>query len=92
MDRLEAIAARMRVEEDEFLLAVRQIVRIVDVEHNAARHVRKASAEHIDHPDRHARKRAPGRRVFQTRQCWLGHEIGGIAPAFVEICSAGITG
>ena len=35
MHGLEAVAARMGVEENEFLLAMRQIVRVVDVQHDA---------------------------------------------------------
>jgi hypothetical protein len=66
VDRLEAVAARMGIEEDEFLLAMRRIVRVVDIQHDAARHGREAVAEQIDHPERHACKSSPGRRVFQT--------------------------
>src|SRR5271165_1672458 len=73
--RLEAVAARMTIEEDEFLLAMRWIVRVVDVKHDAAGHAREAVAEQIDHPEPHACKNSPGRRVFKTRQCRLGHEV-----------------
>ena len=75
MHRLEAVAARMGIEEDEFLLAVRRIVRVVDVEHDAAGHAGETGAEQVDHPERHACKSSPGRRVFKTRQCRLGHEV-----------------
>ena len=34
MDRLEAVATRMRVEQRELLAAVHEIVRVVDVEHD----------------------------------------------------------
>ena len=51
VDRLEAVAARMRVEEDEFLLAMRRVVRVVDIEHDAARHAGEAVAEQVDHAE-----------------------------------------
>ena len=75
MHGLEAVAARMGVEENEFLLAVRRIVRVIDIEHDAARHTGETGAEQVNHSKRHACKSAPGRRVFKTRQCWLGHEV-----------------
>jgi hypothetical protein len=67
MDRLEAITARMSVEQDEVLLTVGGVVRVVDVQHDAGRHAAKACAKQVDHFERHAGKGSPGRRVFQTR-------------------------
>ena len=66
MHGLKAVAARMGIEENEFLLAVRRIVRVVDVQHDAARHTGETGAEQVDDSERHACKSAPGRRVFKT--------------------------
>ncbi len=48
MDRLEAVAARVRVEERQLLLAVHHVVGVVDVEHDRRRRRRIALAEEID--------------------------------------------
>ena len=44
VDRLEAGAVVVRVEECEFLLAVHGILRVVDVEHDCSRQSRETSA------------------------------------------------
>jgi hypothetical protein len=51
VDRLEAVAACVGVEQRQLLLAVHGIVRVVDIEDDARRDLRKAAAEQIDQPE-----------------------------------------
>ena len=66
LDRLEAVAAGMGVEQCKLLLSMHSIVRVVNVEHDAARHALKAGTEQIDQFKPHARKLAPERGVLQA--------------------------
>jgi len=49
VDRQEAAAVVMRVEERQLLTAVYAILGVVDVEQNASRHLLEAVAEEVDH-------------------------------------------
>ncbi len=59
MDRLEAHAVVVRVEERELLLTVHGIVRVVDVENDAARRPREAAAVEIDLAEADTGERTP---------------------------------
>ena len=56
----------MGVEQCKLLLSMHSIVRVVNVEHDAARHAFKASTEQIDQFKPHARKLAPEWGVLQA--------------------------
>ena len=105
MDRLEAGAVIVRVEERELLLAVRGIVGVVDVENDALRWSREAAAVEIDLAEPYARERAPVGQVLEPRQCRLAHQIGaavgcaadgdlqgGIAPQRVDVIAVLVSG
>ena len=76
VDRLEAGAVIVRVEERELLLAVHGIVGVVDVQHDALRRSREAAAVEIDLAEPYARERTPVGQVLQPRQRRLAHQIG----------------
>jgi len=76
VDRLEAGAVVVRVEEGEFLLPVRGIIGVVDVEHDARRRPREAVAVKIDLAEPDADQRAPVGQVLEPRQRRLAHQIG----------------
>lgn len=76
LDRLEAIAAGMCVEQCKLLLSVHCIVGVIDVEHDAARHALKTGTEQIDQFKPHARKLPPARGVLQARERRLPHQLG----------------
>ena len=76
MDRLEAGAVVVRVEQCQLLLAVHGIVGVVDVEHDACRRAAKAPAVEIDLTEADAGERAPAGEVLQPRQCRLAHQVG----------------
>ena len=76
MDRLEAGAVVVGVEERQLLLAVHGIVGVVDVEHDARRRAGEAAAIEIDLAEPDASQRAPVGNVLQPRQRRLAHQIG----------------
>ena len=76
VDRLEAGAVVVRVEERQLLLAVHGIVRVVDVEHDARGRSREAPAVEIDLAEPDAGQRTPVGEVLQPRQRRLAHQIG----------------
>ena len=65
----------MRVEERQLLLAVHEIVGVVDVEHDALGRRRVAPAEEIDEADADPFERAPVSEVLEPRQRRLAHQI-----------------
>ena len=87
-DRLEAGGADMRIEERELLLAVRGIIGVVDIEHDAVRHTIPAFAEQVDEPQSDAFERAPVGQVLEPGQRRLAHQIeaalGGAAARDLE--------
>ena len=90
LDRLETGGADMRIEEREFLLAVRGIVGVVDIEHDVLRHTLPALAEQVDEPQSDALERAPVGQVLEPEQRRLAHQIetglGGAAGALPLCC------
>ena len=48
MDRLETMATRVRIEQRQLLLAVHQVVGVIDIEHDRRRHTRVTAAEEVD--------------------------------------------
>ena len=75
VDRLEARAIVVRVEEREFLLAVHRIVGVVDVEHDAPRRAREAAAVEIDLAEADTGERTPVGQVLQPGQRRLAHQV-----------------
>ena len=65
MDRLEARAIVVRVEEREFLLAVHGIVGVVDVEHDVSGWSLEAPAIEINPTDPDAGQRTPVGEVLE---------------------------
>ena len=57
VDRQEAAAVVVGMEERQLLLAVHPVDGIVDVQNDAPRHLRKAVAEQLDHGRHHALER-----------------------------------
>jgi hypothetical protein len=76
MDRLEACAIIVRVEQRQLLLAVHRIVGVVDVEHDARRRPGEAPAVEIDLAEPNPHQRPPAGEVLQPRQCRLAHQVG----------------
>ena len=76
MDRLEAGAIVVCVEQRQLLLAVNRIVCVVDVEHDARRRSSEAAAKDIDLAKPDPRQRSPAGEVLQSRQRRLAHQVG----------------
>ena len=76
VDRLEAGAVVVRIEQCQLLLAVRGIIGVVDVEHNAVWRPHKASAIKIDLAEADACERAPVGQILEPRQRRLAHQVG----------------
>ena len=76
VDRLEAGAVVVRVEQRQLLLAVHGIVGVVDVEHDARRRPGEAAAVEIDLAEPDPRQRSPVGEVLQPRQRRLAHQVG----------------
>ena len=76
VDRLEAGAVVVRVEQRQLLLAVHGIVGVVDVEHDARWRPREAPAVEIDLAETDAGERTPVGEVLQPRQRRLAHQVG----------------
>jgi hypothetical protein len=53
VDRQEAPLVVVGVEQRELLVAVRWVAGVVDVEHDAVRHLLEAVAEQLDHGGHH---------------------------------------
>jgi hypothetical protein len=65
IDRQEAAAVEMGAEQRELLAAVNPALGVVDVEHDAPRHLFEAAAEHPNHRRRHALERGrAGHRCY----------------------------
>ena len=76
MDWLEAGAVVVGIEKRQLLLAVRGIIGVVDVEHNAMWRPRKAPAIKIDLAEADACERAPVGQVLEPRERRLAHQVG----------------
>ena len=73
--RLEAMSARVGVEQRELLLSVHHIVGIIDIENDAVRGLLVAPAEEIDQAASDAVEGCAVRNVLQSRERWLAHQI-----------------
>ena len=76
VDRLEAGAVVVRVEESELLLAMNGIVGFVDVEHDLPGWCLEAAAIQINLAEPDAGQRTPVGQVLEPRQRWLTHQVG----------------
>ena len=79
VDRQEAAAVVMGVEQRELLPAVDPVLGVVDVEHDAPGHLFEAVAEQLDHRRHHALERDRAGQVLQPADGRLRAQIG---PAF----------
>jgi hypothetical protein len=75
VDGEEAALAVVGVEQRELLLAVRRIAGVVDVEHDATRHLLKAVAEQLDHRRHHPLERCRAGQVLQPAHGRLRAQI-----------------
>ena len=75
VDRQEAAAVVMGMEQGQLLAAVNPILRIVDVEHDPARHLREAVAEQVHHRGHHPLERGGGGQVLQPAHRRLRAQI-----------------
>ena len=76
VDRLEAGAIVVRIEECQLLLTVGRIIGVVNVEHDAMRRPREAPTVEIDLAEADARERPPVGQVLEPRQRRLAHQVG----------------
>ena len=76
VDRLEAAAVVVGVEQRELLAAVNPILGVVDIEHDAPRHLFEAVAEQLDHRRHHAFERDRTGQVLQPADGRLRAQIG----------------
>ena len=76
VDRLEAAAVVVGVEQRQLLAAVNPVLGVVDVEHDAARHLLEAVAEHLDHRRHHPLERGRAGQVLQPADGRLRAQIG----------------
>jgi len=76
VDRHEAAAVVMRVEQGELLLAVGPVLGVVDVEHDATGHGIEAVAEQLNHGRHHPLERDRAGQVLKPRHGRLRAEIG----------------
>ena len=72
----EAVAARVGVEQRQFLLAVHHVVGVVDVEHDGRRRTGVAAAEQIDEAGSDAIQRPGIGEVLQARDGRLARNRG----------------
>ena len=72
VDRHEAAAVVMCIEERELLLPVGAVLGVVDVEHDASGHLFEAVAEQLDHRRHHALERDRAGQVLKPRHGRLG--------------------
>ena len=75
VDRLEAAAVVVGVEQCELLAAVNPVLCVVDVEHDATRHLVEAVAEHLDHRRHHPFERGCAGQVLQPADGRLRAQI-----------------
>ena len=73
-DRLEAVVVVVGVEQPQLLAAMHGIKAVVDVEHDAARHLAEGGAVEFDHGPAHAQQGADIRQVLQARDGGLRAE------------------
>ena len=76
VDRLEAAAVVVGVEQRQLLAAVDPVLGVVDVEQDAPRHLLEAVAEHLDHRRHHALERGRTGQVLQPADGRLRAQIG----------------
>jgi hypothetical protein len=67
MDGQEAPAVVMRVEQRELLTAMHLVLGVVDIEHDALRHLGEAVAEQLDHGSHHPLQRGGAGQVLKPR-------------------------
>jgi len=75
VDRQEAAAVVIGVEQRQLLAAVDPILSIVDVEHEASRHFGEAVAEQLDHGGHHALQRDRAGQVLEPAHGRLGAQV-----------------
>ncbi len=73
-DRLEAVRVVVGVEQSQLLIAMNSIEGVVDVEHDAPRHLPEAGAVEPDHGPRHAQQGPCPGQVLQARDSRLRAE------------------
>ena len=76
VDRQEAAAVVVGVEQRQLLAAVNPVLGVVDVEQDAARHLVEAVAEQLDHRRHHALERGRAGQVLQPADGRLRAQIG----------------
>ena len=76
MDRQEAAAVVVRMEQRQLLPAVHPVLGIVDVEHDAARHLTEAVTEQLDHRRHHPLERRGAGQVLEAAHRRLRAQIG----------------
>ena len=76
VDRQEAAAVVVGVEQGQLLAAVDPILGVVDVEHDPPRHLVEAVAEQLDHRRHHALERDRSGQVLEPAHGRLGAQIG----------------
>ena len=76
MDRQEAAAVVVGMEQGQLLAAVNAILGVVDVEHDAARHPLEAVAKQLDHGRHHPLERGGGGQVLQPAHGGLRAQLG----------------
>ena len=105
VDREEAVAVVVGIEQGQLLAAVHPIKGVIDVEQDAPRDLREAVAEQLDHRIHHADERCLRRQVLQPRHGRLRAEFGarlgqvahrhlesGIIPQGVAVVGIRVTG
>jgi len=70
-DGLEAVLVVMGVEQAQLLATMHGVEGVVDVEHDAARHLAKALAIMVHHGAAHAQQGVPVRQVLGARNSGL---------------------
>ena len=85
VDRLEAVAAGMGVEQRQLLAAVHEVVGVVDVEHDRGGRLVVAAAEEVDVADADLIERARVGDVLQARD----GRLAGNAVATLRLAVAG---
>ena len=74
-DRLKAVFVMVRVEQAELLAAVDRVEGVVDIKHDAARHLAEAFAVVRNHGLAHAQQGARAGSVLQARDGRLRAEV-----------------
>ena len=89
VDRHEATAVVVRVEQGKLLPAVGPILGVIDVEHDAPGHLFEAVAEQLDHRRHHALERDRTGQVLQPRHGRLRTQV---CPRFGEAADRHLEG